>query len=120
MHRYLQVGKHIMKAPRLTAAIFVLLLIGFISLGAIGLVNWIGPAQAHGDMVEHANGKVLLQGNGPNFMLITKSGKQLAFQCSSRCLTQLQHIKRHQVEKAPTDVYYVRGPNAMLIAVDVD
>ncbi|HEX4206234.1 MAG TPA: hypothetical protein VHZ51_18950 [Ktedonobacteraceae bacterium] len=109
-----------MRAPRVTAAIFVLLLIGIVSLGAIGLVDWIGPVEAHGNTVEHARGTILQQSNGTSFTLLTKSGKQLTFQCTSNCDVQLQHIKRHQTEHAFTDVYYVPGSNHTLIAVDVD
>lgn len=106
--------------PRLTAAIFVLVLIGSVSLACIGAVALIEPALVHGDSVEHADGKIIAIGPGKNFTLETGTGQLLHFQCADQCRASLGHMQRHLREHAHTDVYYIQGPNKSLMALDVD
>jgi hypothetical protein len=108
-----------MTFPRITAAIFVLLLIGVISLAGVVGVNWIGPILAHGNHVQHADGDIIAVGPGKNFVLETATKQILHFQCGTQCRASLGHIQRHIREKAHTDVYYMQGPGTLL-AVDVD
>jgi hypothetical protein len=109
--------------PRITAALLTIVLIGFISLAIIVLITWIGPAQDHGEMAEHLNGKVsdVRVLNNAYVFDLTSGCKKETFVCSQRCLKQIQHIKRHVAENASTDVYYVESPvSTMPIAIDVD
>ncbi|HZU67666.1 MAG TPA: hypothetical protein VFA09_10350 [Ktedonobacteraceae bacterium] len=111
--------------PRFTAALFVFLLIGSISLACIGGIAVLGPVFQHGDNVEHANGKIVAIGPGMDFTLQMATGKRLFFQCSQTCHASLSHLQRHMREHASTDVYYVQQdcagkPCGLLLAVDVD
>ena len=106
--------------PRITAAIFVLLLIGSIALVSIGAVALLGPAFAHGTNVSHADGKIVAIGPGRNFILETAAGQHLSFRCEAQCRGSLGHLQRHMNEKAHTDVYYIQGPNKSLMVLDVD
>jgi hypothetical protein len=105
---------------RLKAAMFVLLLIGSLSLGCIGSVAVVGPMIAHGANGEHANGRILAIGPGRDFVLKTARGVSLRFQCRAMCRASLGHLERHLREYASTDVYYIPGTNGSLIALDVD
>ncbi len=106
--------------PRLSAAIFVLLLIGVLSLIGISGVMWIGPEIAHGTGVGHNDGQIISIGPNMDFVLLTASGQKVYFQCSGRCRGERNHMQRHLTEKAHTDVYYKQDANKNLIAVDVD
>jgi hypothetical protein len=109
-----------MTFPRIGAGLFVLLLIGCCAAAAIGLVARVGPALAHGNAVEHEAGKIVAIGPGKDFWLETAEGQRLRFQCNTRCRGSLGHLQRHLREHAYTDVYYIRGENNSLLAMDVD
>ncbi|HEY1353072.1 MAG TPA: hypothetical protein VGF67_25945 [Ktedonobacteraceae bacterium] len=106
--------------PRLLATFSVLSLIGVLSLSCILGVALIGPALSHGEHVNHAAGQIISIGPGRNFVLLTGTGKRLAFQCTADCRASLGHMLRHLNEHAHTDVYYVDGANKTLMALDVD
>ncbi len=109
-----------MIVPRITAAIFVLLLIGSLALGSIGGVAFVGPIMAHGNTVRHDAGIIVALGPGTDFVLETANGQDLHFHCSNRCLNMAGHLQRHLREHAHTDVYYVQQGQHGLLAVDVD
>lgn len=106
--------------PRIAAAVVVVLLIGSIGMACIGVVALLGPAMAHGNNVEHADGQIVAIGPGENFILKTASGKQFSFECSTQCRASLGHMQRHLRERAHTDVYYIVGPGNTLMVLDVD
>lgn len=106
--------------PRIAAAIFVILLIGSISLVCVGVVVMFGPMLTHGDNVVHADGKIIQVGPDKNFVLETATGQRLDFECDNQCKASLGHLQRHLREHAHTDVYYVQGPNRILMVLDVD
>ncbi|GCE10620.1 hypothetical protein [Tengunoibacter tsumagoiensis] len=119
-----------MKFPRLSAAITVIVLIGVIALIIIGVLNATGPLLVHGSsitdtvdgtmhMVEHESGTILRQKSDHSFVLVTATGQQKLFQCKQRCLLQLGHIQRHINEHARTDIYYIHM-DTILEAIDVD
>ena len=109
-----------MTFPRLTAAVFVLLLIGCFALIAIGSVILVGPDMTHNAMTEHDAGRILMVHTDMSFVLETANGHQVSFQCSDRCKEALGHMKRHKSEKAHTDVYYVEEAHNIFLALDVD
>ncbi|HLI09270.1 MAG TPA: hypothetical protein VKV40_22100 [Ktedonobacteraceae bacterium] len=109
-----------MTFSRIAAFFFVFALIGSIALAAVGAVSVVGPMLAHGDNVEHADGKIIKIGPGKDFVLATESGEQLHFQCGDQCRASLAHMQRHLREHAHTDVYYIHGPDGSLVALDVD
>lgn len=109
-----------MAFPRIVAVVFVLLIIGSISLVVIGGVGWIGPTLAHGTNVQHRNGKIVEIGPERDFVLETADKQRTAFQCRDQCRASLGHLQRHRAELAATDVYYIEGPNNVLLALDVD
>jgi hypothetical protein len=109
-----------MVVSRITAAIFVGLLIGSLGLVSIGGVELIGPTLAHGSNVEHDAGTIVAIGPGTDFVLETVEGQAVHFHCSDRCLRMAAHMQRHLREHAHTDVYYVQDGQNGLIAVDVD
>ncbi len=109
-----------MAFPRITAAIFVLGLIGTLSLGCIGMIAIIGPTLAHGNNVEYAEGKIISIGPGMDFVLETETGQVLHFQCGNQWRASLGHMLRHLLEHAQTDVYYIEGPHNILLALDID
>lgn len=117
MHTKVQMGT---LRLRITAIVTVLALIALLSLTGIGLVTLLGPVLAHGAMVDHAAGTIASTGPGNDFTLRVDHGPTLHFQCQERCHMQLNHIQRHKIEQAHTDVYYIHRPGQMLIAVDVD
>ncbi|MGH2509036.1 MAG: hypothetical protein ACRDHZ_16770 [Ktedonobacteraceae bacterium] len=106
--------------PRLLATLCVLVLIGGISLICLLGIAWGGPALSHGTHVEHAAGEIVALGPDKNFTLLTAVGKRLTFQCGPECHASLAHMQRHMSESAHTDVYYIEGPDASLMALDVD
>ena len=106
--------------PRVVAALFVLLLVGTLAAACVGGLALFGPMLAHGNYVEHADGKIVSIGPGRNFVLETETGTPLHFQCGSQCRASLLHMQRHLRESAHTDVYYVTGAKNILLAVDVD
>ena len=110
-----------MAFTRMTAAIFVVLLIGILAIVGIAGVAFIGPAMGHGTNVLHASGKVVEVGPGKNFVLLETSTKtKKAFTCGTDCRASVRHLQRHLKEGANTDVYYVLGANQELIAKDAD
>lgn len=107
--------------PRLLATFCVVLLIGGLSLSCIVGIVFIGPALRHGTSVSHAAGKIASIGPGKDFVLVTATGKRLFFRCGGvECRASLGHMQRHLREHANTDVYYIQGPDKMLMALDVD
>lgn len=109
-----------MTFPRITAAVFVLLLIGCFALLAIGSVILVGPSMTHSATMDHDAGTIMAIRPDMSFTLVTADGKQIIFQCSDRCRVALGHMRRHKFEKAHTDVYYVEDANKMYLALDVD
>ncbi len=105
--------------PRIAAAIFVLLLIGTLSLLCIAPVALAGPGLTYSSNLEHADGQIIDIEPGMNFVLKTGSGHNLHFQCTGPCRTMLGHMQRHKIENAHTDVYY-EDVGAILLALDVD
>lgn len=105
---------------RISASIFVFLLISVLSITGIAVIAWLGPISVHGTNVMHVDGTVIKVEPDRNFVFKTESGEELAFVCSTNCRASLRHLVRHLKEKAHTDVYYVQGPNHELLAVDVD
>ena len=109
-----------MTFPRITAAVFVLLLIGCFALVGIGVVALVGPEMTHSVMTDHNAGTITAIRSDMSFTLKTSDGKQVRFQCTERCKAALSHMVRHKFEKAHTDVYYVEEANNILLALDVD
>lgn len=109
-----------MKFPRVTAAIFVLILIGTLAMVVIGGTSVIGPALAHGTKVQHADGTIVNISPAMVFVLKTATGQKIQFMCTDRCSHDLPHLQRHVREKAHTDVYYIKKPTGILEAIDVD
>src|SRR5438105_2117030 len=111
--------------PRITAAIFVLLLIGTLAAACVGGFALFAPMLTYGNVMEHADGKIVAVGPGKDFVLKTATGASLHFQCDGSCHASLPHMQRHLHEGAHTDVYYMacRGPidrAPCLLAIDVD
>ncbi len=79
-----------------------------------------GPALGHGENIDHAAGQIVSIGPGKDFVLLTATGKRMAFQCGAECRASLGHMQRHEVEHAHTDVYYTKGSSSVLMALDVD
>ncbi len=109
-----------MTFPRITAAVFVLLLIGCFALIGIGSVVLVGPEMTHGVTAEHDAGTIMAIRSDMSFTLKTANGKQVSFQCSNQCKVALSHMTRHKFEKAHTDVYYVEEAKDIFLALDVD
>lgn len=109
-----------MTFPRITAAVFVLLLIGCFALIGIGSVALFGPRMTHSGLTEHGAGTIMAIRSDMSFTLKTADGKEVSFQCSDRCKAALGHMTRHKFEKAHTDVYYVEEANNTFLALDVD
>ncbi len=109
-----------MTYSRLSAAVFVFVLIVMVSLIGIGGVMWFGPTFLHGTNVEHDDGRILSIGPNMDFVLLTAQGQMVHFQCSARCRGALHHMERHLTEKAHTDVYFRQDTNKNLVAIDVD
>ena len=110
-----------MAFPRITAAVFVLLLIGCFALVGIGSVALVGPEMMHDVMTDHDAGTIMaIRRSDMSFILKTANGKQISFQCSDHCKMAFSHMTRHELEKAHTDVYYVEEANNIFLALDVD
>ena len=112
-----------MNIPRITAVIFLLLLIGGLSFLCIDALNLIAPTHSYGSNVERVEGKIVqmvVSGSEMDFVLETANGQFLHFQCVSSCHASPWHVERHMREHASTDIYYVEGPQHSLQAVDVD
>ncbi|MEO8971253.1 MAG: hypothetical protein ABI406_06585 [Ktedonobacteraceae bacterium] len=112
-----------MNFPRVTAVLFLLLLIGSLSLVCIATLNLIASTHVSGSRVEHVEGKIVhmeVSGSGMDFVLETANGQRMQFQCDNACRASPWHIERHLREHADTDVYYMAGPRYSLLAVDVD
>ncbi len=115
-----------MNFPRVTAVLFLLLLIGGLSLVCIGTMNLIAPSYSYGshmEHVEHVKGEIVqMEENrsGMDFVLETANRQLIHFQCASLCHASPLHVERHLREHAETDVYYVEQPGNSLLAVDVD
>lgn len=105
---------------RLRAALCVLLLIGGLSLICVLGVAYGGPLLSHGARVAHTSGQIVAIGPGKSFVLLTATGQRLSFRCETECRASLGHMQRHMGEHAHTDVYYIKGPNNSLMALDVD
>lgn len=108
--------------PRMKAFIFTVLLIGVVSFVGIEVAARVGPMLDHGTTVQHDDGTVVSM-NAAGTMLTLKSaisGKMVEFQCSAHCRSQIQHIRRHIMEKAHTDVYFIQQGTGISIAIDVD
>ena len=109
-----------MTFPRVSAAIFVLLLIGCFALLGVGSVVLAGPLLTHSETAAHDAGIIkTINPKDMSFTLLTADHKLVHFQCSGRCRTALGHMNRHVIEKAHTDVYFVDMGNIFL-ALDVD
>lgn len=109
--------------PRISAVIFLILLIGSLSFLCIACIDTIAlyqPAEAHLNNVEYVEGKIVAIGAKTDFELVTATGQHLHFHCSNSCAAFMSHLQRHLYEQAITDVFYVEGSNKSLIAVDVD
>jgi hypothetical protein len=106
--------------PRVSAAIFVLLLIGLLGFAGVAVASWLGPMSAHGTNVMHVGGDVIQVGPGKNFLFETDAKEKLAFVCGIGCRASLRHLIRHVKEKAHTDAYYIIGPDHTLLVKDVD
>ncbi len=105
---------------RITAAVFVLLLIGCFAFVGVGSVALIGQITTHSTKIEHDAGTIKSIGPGMSFTLKTANHTLITFQCVDRCLTALNHMRRHELEKAHTDVFYVQKANNIFLALDVD
>ncbi len=109
-----------MVTPRISAIVFVLLLIGVLASAGVALAAWLGPMSAHGTNVLHVGGNVVQVGPGRDFVLKTDTDEEMNFVCTVDCRASLRHIVRHEKEDAHTDVYYVQGSNHEWLVIDVD
>ncbi len=112
-----------MNFPRVTAVLFLLLLIGGLSIMCIGTMNLLAPSYSYGSNMEHVKGEIVqmrMNKSGMDFVLETANRQLMHFQCASICQASPLHIERHLREHAETDVYYVEQPDNSLLAVDVD
>lgn len=109
-----------MTFPRITASIFVLLLIGCFTLVSIGSVAVAGARLTGSIATDRDVGTIVAIRPDMSFTLKTVDGKVVSFQCPDRCKVAIGHMTRHEVEKAETDVYYVKEANNVLRVLDVD
>jgi hypothetical protein len=109
-----------MSYPRISAVLFVLLLIGSLAFAVISGVEWIGSTLTHIQNLEHKDGTIIAIGPNMDFVVKTANGQNIHFQCSDRCRTALGHMQRHIREHAHTDIYYIQGANNVLTALNVD
>jgi hypothetical protein len=109
-----------MMFTRTGATIFVLLVLGSLSIAGIAATAWFGPMLTHGTNVMHVDGIVTYVQPNRDFIFETADGDKLPFVCTANSRASLRHLTRHLKEKAHTDVYYVQGPNHELLVVDVD
>jgi hypothetical protein len=109
-----------MAFPRVSAVIFLILLIGSLSLLCIGVFALHQAMEMHQENVEYVEGKIVTIGSKMDFELVTDTGQHLHFSCSNSCRAFMTHLQRHFYEQALTYVFYVEGSHNHLIAVDVD
>lgn len=109
-----------MAFPRVSAVIFLILLIGSLSLLCIGVFALHQETETHQNNVEYVEGKIVTIGSKMDFELVTETGQHLHFSCSNSCRAFMTHLQRHFYEQALTYVFYVEGSHNHLIAVDVD
>ena len=115
-----------MHFPRITAVLFLLLLIGGLSFVCIDTMKLLAPphvSSSNVEHVEHVEGIIVQMAvtrSGMDFVLETANGQQMHFQCDSPCQASAGHVERHWREHADTDVYYMEKPGDNLLAVDVD
>jgi len=112
-----------MAFPRVTAILFLLLLIGSLSFLSISALVMLNPIHMQTNQIEHIEGRIVAMQEGAagiDFILETAAGRKIEFQCDNACHTSLGHIQRHMLEHAVTDVYYVKGPDKRLLALNVD
>ena len=112
-----------MHFPRITAVLFLLLLIAGLSFVCIDTLNLLAPPYTYSSHVEHVEGIIIQMGaskSGMDFVLETANGQHIHFQCDNPCHAAQWHVERHLLEHANTDVYYVEKPGNSLLAVDVD
>ncbi len=112
-----------MNFPRVTAVLFLLLLIGSLSLVCIDTLHLLAPSHLYSSNVEHVKGEIVqmrMSNSGMDFVLETANKQLMHFQCSSLCHASPLHVERHLREHAETDIYYVEQPGNSLLAVDVD
>lgn len=110
-----------MAFPRITAVVFVFLLMTCLALVGIGGVAFVGPSLTHGDATAHDAGTIIAISRNMDFVLKMANGQDVHFQCSEQCVKALRHMQRHLLIHAHTDVYYIQGmADNTLIAVNVD
>ncbi len=113
-----------MNFPRCTAILFLLLLIGGLSLACIGTLSLISaPPHPSSSNVEHVEGNIVQmedRKSGMEFELETANGQLMQFQCTDLCHASSWHLERHMQEHAETDIYYIVQPDHHLIALDAD
>jgi hypothetical protein len=108
--------------PRVKALIFTVLIIGVVSFAAIKAYSYVMPMLDHGTMAQHDDGTVVSMNAGGTVLTLKSavSGKMVEYECSARCRSQIQHIRRHITEKAHTDVYFIQQGTGLPVAIDVD
>ncbi|TMC17571.1 MAG: hypothetical protein E6J31_08855 [Chloroflexi bacterium] len=109
-----------MAFPRVSAVIFLVLLIGSLSLLCMGVFALYQTTETHQNNEEYVEGKIVAIGSKMDFELVTEAGQHLHFSCSNSCRAFMTHMQRHFYEHAMTYVFYVEGSKNHLIAVDVD
>ena len=115
-----------MHFPRITAVLFLLLLIAGLSFVCIDTINLLAPPHASSSQVEHVEhveGIIVQMGiskSGMDFVLETANGQQMHFQCDNPCHASPWHVERHLREHAETDIFYVEKQGDILLAMDVD
>ena len=112
-----------MNFPRVTAVLFLLLLIGSLSFMCIATMNLIASTHVAGSRVEHVEGEIVqmrMNKSGMDFVLETANRQSMHFQCDNYCQASSPHVERHLREHAETEVYYMEQSDNSLLAVDVD
>ncbi len=99
------------------AAFAIIIAVAFV---AITVTQNLGTSINHNAAVQHDDGVILKMDQNLNLVLKDSKGQLVQFRCADHCLLSRAHIQRHINERAHTDVYYVRMPDATLVAVDVD
>ena len=112
-----------MNFPRITAVVFLLLLIGGLTYVCINTINLIAPPHSYGSNVEHVEGEIVqmeVSRSEMDFVLETANGQLMHFHCANPCHASPWHVERHLREHANTDIYYVEKPGNNLLVLDVD
>ena len=115
-----------MHFPRITAVLFLLLLIAGLSFICIDTLNLLALPHVSGSNVEHVEHvegiivQMAVTRSGMDFVLETANGQQMYFQCDNPCHASPWHVERHLEEHAETDIFYVETPGKTLLAMDVD